>query len=78
MRTKPFYQLVLVCFALLLGGVNQAWAQTTEKSPAPSATNVNNANAVTATWSFELGTEGQTATIAGTDISPLISWKSPR
>lgn len=68
MRTKPFYQLVLVCFALLLGGVNQAWAQTTEKSPAPSATNVNNANAVTATWSFELGTEGQTATIAGTDI----------
>lgn len=26
MRTKPFYQLVLVCFALLLGGVNQAWA----------------------------------------------------
>lgn len=28
MRTKLFYQLVLVCFALLLGGVNQAWAQT--------------------------------------------------
>lgn len=41
MRTKLFYQLVLVCFALLLGGVNQAWAQTTEKSPAPSASNEN-------------------------------------
>lgn len=29
MRTKLFKQLVLVCFALLLGGVNQAWAQQT-------------------------------------------------
>lgn len=59
MRTKPFYQLVLVCFALLLGGVNQAWAQT----------------AVTATWFNNSVSTDATLTSDDIDISNKFSIK---